>query len=186
MTWRGVVLVEEESARVAVEEFARRLGIGASIKVLPHEGKADLEGSMQRKIRGWRSPFDPRFLIARDGPADARDALKERLQSLVPEGARPRTRIRIVVHELETWFLGDPDALAASGILHGASAERRARKLAGRDLCVLSNPSEELARLVRISGKIACARSIAPHMSLKDNRARSFLPFIEALEWAAQ
>ena len=164
--------------------LAQRLGVSNVVKVIPHEGKADLEGSVARKIRGWRAATEPRFIVTRDGTDSARDVIKARLFSLVPAAALPRTRIRIVVHELESWFLGDPDALARSNLLRNAVAERRARQLARRDLCALSNPAQELDKIVAIPGKIARARAIAPHMNLDHNSARSFAPFMSALRWA--
>jgi hypothetical protein len=183
--WRGVILVEEESARAAIECFAERLGCAAATKVVPHEGKRDLEVSIRRKIAGWRAPTPPRFVVAMDGSAGARDALKARLTELVPHEARARTRIRIVVHELESWFLGDPDALIRAGILVDSRSRQRLLKLAARDLCLLSNPVQELQRLISVTGKIATARAVAPFMDLAANRARSFAPFIEALRWSA-
>lgn len=186
MTWRAIVMVEEESARLVVEGLARRLAIDHLLKVIPHEGKSDLERSIPRKIAGWRSPRAPRFLVARDGPADARDALKAKLMALVPEPARSRTRIRIVVHELESWFLGDPTALVAAGLATSANAERKAHKLAQRNLCILSNPVQELHKIVGERGKIGLARAIAPHLDPMRNTAASFASFVAALRWAAE
>ncbi|QYU66518.1 DUF4276 family protein [Leptolyngbya sp. 15MV] len=179
------MLVEEESARVAIECFAERLGFADAAKVIPHEGKSDLERSIRRKIAGWHAPRPPRFVIAMDGSAAARDAIKQRLLQQVPLDARHRTKVRIVVHELESWFLGDPAAVERAGLLSDAPARRRLFRLAQRNLCQLSNPVQELSKLLNVTGKIARARAVAPHMNLQANAAASFAPFIEALRWSA-
>lgn len=82
-----------------------------------------------------------RILIVRDNDgADCR-VLKKRLLSLVPVGA-PEHRIRLVCQELESWFLGDLEAVASAY----PTARRRAlfARLGSRDPDDLTNASDLL------------------------------------------
>ena len=184
--WPAVVFAEEPSARIVFEALAKTLGLADRVKAIPHEGKSDLEASFPRKMKAWGGPTPPRFIVTRDGFVDARDALKQQLASLVPEPAKPRTKIRIVVVELESWYLGAPAALEAAGILGSTAARKRAWSLALRDLCRLGNPAEEADRLLAGMGKLSMARTIGPHLRPDENFCPSFHAFIAALKWAAE
>jgi hypothetical protein len=184
--WPAVVFAVEPSARIVFEALAKTLGIADRVKAIQHEGKSDLEASFPRKMKAWGGPTPPRFIVTRDGFFDARDALKQQLASLVPAPAKPRTKIRIVVVELESWYLGSPAALEAAGLLGSAKTRKRAWSLALRDLCQLGNPSQEAHRLLGGTGKLSTARLIGPHLDPHENFCPSFHAFIAALKWAAE
>ncbi len=123
-----VVLTEEDSARIVVEHIASSRGLSDRVKVIPHEGKSDLEASIPRKIGHWRASDPPRFIILRDNDGSNCSRLKSRLNSLVPSAAHGRVKIRIVMHELESWYLGDLSALAAAGLVSPEKGQKRSRR----------------------------------------------------------
>lgn len=179
---RGVVMVEERSAHVAVEAIAAGMGLSDRIVVVPHDGKADLERSFVRKIVGWHHPGDVRFLVSRDNDGADCQELKTRLLALVPPLHAPRVKIRLVMQELESWYLGELEAVSAAGLIDEAVVRRR--KIG--DPYRLTNASEIFGRLCSYPGKIGAARLIGPHLSLVRNRSQSFKNFLSALAWVAE
>jgi hypothetical protein len=91
---------------------------------------------------------------------------------------------RIVIEELESWFIGDPSALRKAfaslpkitqnaGLFrnpdNGGSWEALPRFLKRNGICKSSLP------------KIDAARRIAPHMNLAQNRSRSLWVFVDGM-----
>ena len=180
----AVVLVEEESARIVVRDIAARLGIGGRTTVIAHEGQNDLEKSISNKLSRWRSPDHCRFLILRDNDGGDCLLLKQRLLRLVPDTARDKTRIRIVMQELEAWYVGDPQALNEAGFPSLTKVCRRARF---RNSDRIAKPKLELKRILgsAFEGQISMARQIAPHLSLDGSGSTSFRQFLSALRWSS-
>ena len=109
---RIVFLLEDYSMKVLLDGLLPRLFPELSFLCVPHEGKQDLEKSLPRKLRAWREP-GVRFVVVRDNDgADCRD-LKSRLVALCASGGREDALVRIACQEVEAWYLGDPEALAA-------------------------------------------------------------------------
>ena len=110
---RLIFLLEEPSMQALLEGLLPRLFPDLSFLCVPHAGKTDLERSIRNTLRNWKAPGD-RFVIMRD--SDGVDCLtvKENIRQLCRDGRRADTLIRIVCQELEAWYLGDPDALAAA------------------------------------------------------------------------
>ena len=88
-----------------------RLFPGLPFLCVPHEGKADLERSIPRKLRGWREP-GVRFGVVRDNDGGDCRARKKALRGLCEAADRPDTLVRLACQELEAWYLGEPEALA--------------------------------------------------------------------------
>lgn len=179
-----MVLTEEPSARVVINELCRMRNISSRVQVLEHEGKNDLEKSITRKINGWRATQPAHFIVTRDLNGASRDQLKTRLLSLVPEHSKMRTKIRIVIPELEAWYLGDSAALVAAGFISQLTANRLDKSARFRNLCVLQNAKAEFQKLVGRIGQIHAANSIAPLLDPSRNRSKNFHAFISALAWA--
>lgn len=185
MTASIVVFVEEPSIRVVIEAICAKLGAADLVKVLEHEGKSDLERSITRKINGWRSPVLPYFIVSRDLDASERQKLRSHLLSLVPPHALQRTKVRVIVAELESWYLGDPLALVAAGLITPPVAHRLASQAKFRDLCRLVGAKAEFKKLVGQSiGQIRAAHQIGVHLDVDRNTCRNFHAFVEALKWA--
>jgi hypothetical protein len=178
-----VVLAEEASARIVAESLVSKLGLHDRVICLEHQGKSDLEKSFPRKIKGWRGPQPPRFIIMRDNDGADCFARKEHLLELVPREAAARVKIRLVLQELESWYLGDLDAVAHAGLIDGASLARHKNHRRYRDPDAIRHAKEEFRTRVAEAGQIELARRIAPHLDLNINRSHSFHIFINALRW---
>ena len=145
--------------------------------IIHHQGKSDLERSYPRKMREWREP-GVRFIIFRDNDGADCVALKQRLVSKVPDNA-PEYLVRIVCQELEGWFLGDLDAVAAAYPF--AARHRSFKSLSKKDPDELTNASELMKHLTGTQAKVSRASMIAQHMQPANNRSISFHVFVKGL-----
>ncbi|TAD86597.1 MAG: DUF4276 family protein [Alphaproteobacteria bacterium] len=148
------------------------------------------------RLRGYARSFnkaDLRIVLLLDRDRDDCKILKQRLEGAAHEAGLPtRSRphpsgqvsvlTRIVVVELESWFLGDPDALTAAfpklGSLNPAKPPLRDPD---------QGTWEALERLLQRGGypgryaKIAGARRIAANMEPARNASPSFQSFRQGL-----
>jgi hypothetical protein len=74
--------------------------------------------------------------------------LKARLLSLVPTFAAERVKVRLVIQELESWYLGDPEALRTAGLLTAADRDLLTRKALMRNPDAIANAKQVFQKLV--------------------------------------
>lgn len=149
-----------------------------SIQYLVHEGKQDLDKSIPRKLRGWRTPHSY-FVVVRDKDGEDLNRLNERLCGLCRDSGRPDTLIKLAVHHLESWVLGDFEALATAFDMPGLRKMGGTKKYRNPDL--LANASEEISRLVPGYQKVSGAREVARFIDPNINTSPSFIDFISGL-----
>jgi hypothetical protein len=182
-----VFLLEEESAKVLLENLFRRIVSDANNPVarfIVFEGKQDLEKQIPRKIASYINP-DARFIIMRDQDQGDCKKIKRSLTKLCPAVRRPKTKVRIACRELEAFYLGDLRAVEAGLGVKGLGARQEQAKY--RDPDKLSSPSRELERLSGMRyQKVSGSRAIAPHMSIVSPRSKSFFHLLQAIRNAAQ
>lgn len=106
--------------------------------------------------------------------------LKRQIAELCEQGRRKDALIRIVCHELESWFLGDLGAVEEAFGMSGLG--RRQQETKFRDPDRLANPSEILKSLVPGYQKISGARSISEYMNPDVNKSTSFAVFLNGLK----
>lgn len=173
-----VILTEEPSMKTTLEHLLPKLGIDlATVTIISHDGKSDLERSIPRKLRSWQVP-GARFLILRDNDRGNCHSRKAHLAGLVAStGKTEATKVRIVCQELEAWFLADVPALVAAGYL----AAGRKPAFASRVPDSIDYPVHEMERLRPGYGKGIGASDIAPHLDLYNARSASFRHTIQAI-----
>ena len=124
------VLVEEPSAEEALRNLLPRLVRGrARAKVIDLGSKHKLLKVLDARLRAYRrrvdSGEDIRLVVLVDRDADDCECLKARLEQAaakagLPTKTQPDDRgvfvvvNRVVVEELESWFIGDSAALRAA------------------------------------------------------------------------
>ncbi len=186
--WKGgsemirkiVFMLEEPSMREMLEGLLPRiLPRNVSHQCIPHKGKSDLEKSIPRKLKGWREP-GVRFVIVRDQDSEDCRLVKENLVRLCAKSGREDTLVRIVCRELEAWYLGDLNAVEKGLEIRGVAKYQQKSKFRTPD--GIQKPSLELKRLTPMYRKVSGSRAIGPHLSLSDNRSRSFHVFIEGVK----
>ena len=179
-----VFLLEERSAKVFLDSFLPRfLSDGVSFQCVPHEGKQDLEKSIPRKIRGWREP-NTYFVVLRDQDAGDCRKIKERLTGLCAQAGRIDTLIRIVCRELESWYLGDLNAVETALGKKSLSSLQKAAKYRNPD--ALMNPSQEIKKLVPEYQKISSSRLIGKTIDCNQSVSTSFRNFTKGLNTFVQ
>ena len=181
----GVVFVEEPSAEIVIAQLVQTMGLAKEIRIIPHDGRTSLRQSFPRKIAAWRHPADVRFLIVQDNDgADCRHR-KTELLALAPYDRRARCRVRIVMQELESWYLADLDALYEAGVID-ASGRRALAKPRYADSDAVPDPKSVIRRHVTRFGQISLAEAVAPHLRPDRNRSTSFKHTVGALRWLMQ
>lgn len=173
--------LEEPSARALLQGLLPKLLPSEpyiDVRYVVFEGKQDLEKHLVRRLRHWVSP-DTLFVVLRDQDnADCR-AVKARLCELVTQSGK-HALVRIACHELESWVLGDLPALAEAYSLPKLAQHSSKAKFRAPDQ--LSNPVQELQRIVPDYQKIDGARRLGPHLHPDTNRSTSFRVFCEGVQ----
>lgn len=195
------ILVEEQSAEEALRHLlpkllknrvrARVINLGSKyklLKVLPER----LAAYRQRIANGESL----RVVVLVDRDDDDCEQLKAELEGMAAAaGLSTKTSPaadgrftvlnRIVVEELESWFIGDPSALRRA-----FTSLPRIEQRSG----IFRNPDnggswEALHRFLKSHGiykssfpKIDAACRIAPHMDIQQNHSRSFQVFVHGIE----
>lgn len=147
--------------------------------IIHHEGKQDLEKSIPKKLRAFRHP-ETRFVVLIDQDSNDCLVLKKRLSELCQEGGRENCLVRIVCHELESWFLGDLEAVGQAYNLNTLARRQREAKLRQPDR--LSNPAQVLKLLVPGYQKVSGARAVSKYMKLSENELHSFAVFLKGIQ----
>lgn len=174
-----VFLVEEPCMREFLNVFLERLLPSEVFPiVVPHEGKQDLEKSIPRKLRAWGEP-GVRFVVVRDQDSADCKCVKKKLAQLCADAGRPESLVRIVCTELESWYLGDLQALAEAYGLRSVGTGQARRKFRNPD--ALSNAAQELKKLVPSYQKRSGARTIAGHLVIDRNVSPSFMAFVKGV-----
>lgn len=172
-----VFMLEEPSMKYFLDGFMKNfLPDHFTVTYLVHEGKQDLEKSIPRKLRAWNIP-NSHFIIIRDKDGESPLVLKARLRALCAD--RPESLIRIAVHHLESWILGDMNALATAFKKPALAALSSNRKFRNPD--ILANASQEISKLIPGYQKVNGARSVAPHLNVDVNLSPSFNLFVSDL-----
>jgi hypothetical protein len=180
---RIVFLLEEPSMKEFLDSYLPRMLPGLDFLCVKHEGKQDLEKSIPRKLRAWQGVL---FVVVRDNDGAACRKIKSRLQKLCRRGGHPDTLVRIACQEIESWYLGAPDALAAAYSRPKLSGLSRKAKY--RDPDALGSPSLELSRLIPEFRKMEGARLMGQQMPAIEasNRSRSFQVFFQGVRRIAE
>ncbi|GAA4805671.1 DUF4276 family protein [Lysobacter hankyongensis] len=177
-----VFLLEEMSARALLESLLPRvLSDQVAHRLIPFEGKQDLERQLARKIRGYRNPH-ARFIILRDQDShpDCR-ALKQNLLDLCAStGRQDQCLVRIACTELETFYLADLQAVETALEVNGLAARQQSRKFRAPD--TLASPSQELKTLTgNRYQKVSGSRAIGLHIAANNDRSPSFRNLMAAI-----
>lgn len=177
-----VFFVEEPSAEALLEVLLRRLIVQENIfiRYVVFEGKQDLEKKLARKLRGWKLP-NSKFIILRDQDSADCKTVKFNLLKLCPEDKKPHTLVRIACHELESWYLGDLEAVEHGLELPGIAKYQVKKRYRNPDS--IQAPSDELERLTkRIYQKISGSRAIGEYLKLDNTRSNRFNVFITGIK----
>jgi hypothetical protein len=170
-----IFLLEEQSMKEVLEIILPQIfPCNIPFVCIPHKGKSHLRKSIKNKIIGWREP-DVQFVIVHDQDSAVCTDLKEEIFKLVCDARRPDTLIRIACTELESWFLGDFDAIEKGFNINLSTKRNRALF---RNPDSIANVKQELRKLIPTYQQISGSRTIAQYMSITKNKSKSFQAFV--------
>lgn len=177
-----VFLLEENSARALLESLLPRvLSRDTGYRLIPFEGKQDLEKKLAQRIRGYQNPM-ARFIVLRDQDSypDCRE-LKSRLLDLCTSSRkREHCLVRIACTELETFYLADLIAVERALGQTNLAAQQEKQKFRSPDQ--LGSPSRELAGLTKGKyQKVSGSRAIGRFLDMENSRSPSFRNLIAGI-----
>jgi hypothetical protein len=193
------LLVEEPSMEAFLRALLPRLlPDDRSFEVHPFQGKTDLMGKLQARLRGYAQwlPEDWRIVVVVDRDNDACKKLKKRLEAMAAgAGLVTRSRAgggrwqlvnRIAIEELEAWYFGDWPAVCGAYPRVSPSVPRKA---AFRDPDAIRGGTwEAFERVLQRYGyfktgltKVQVARTMGALLDPGRNRSGSFATFRDAI-----
>ena len=172
-----VFFLEEQSAKEMLNGLLPKLlDENTCHRCICFEGKQDLEKQLKKRLRNWCNP-NTDFVVLRDQDSADCLAVKQRLADICTEAGKPNSLVRIVCHELESWYLGDLQAVEKGLNLSGLARQQQNSKFRNPDR--LSNAKQELRKLTKKNYQpISGSREIGCYMSVENNRSHSFKVFI--------
>lgn len=194
-----VLLVEEPSMEAFLRALLPRLlPQDRTFEVHPFQGKSDLLGKLEARLRGYTAwlPADWRIVVVVDRDDEDCRALKRQLESIA-QRARLRTRARsrsapwqivnrIAIEELESWYFGDWAAVCSAYPRAPVNVPRR-RGFRDPD-AIAGGTWQAFERVMQTHGyfkggllKIEAARAIGAHVDLARSSSRSFKAFSDAV-----
>jgi hypothetical protein len=175
-----VFFLEEPSAKeMLMGVLPRMLPDGFEARFHIFSGKQDLQKNLLKRLQGWRTP-DCKFIIIQDQDSGDCRIIKEKLKNICIKAGKNDALVRIACHELETFYLGDLEAVERGLGIKGIAKQQQKKKYRSPD--ALGNPSEELFSLTsNVYDKVAGSRAIAPFLNLYNNNSKSFRALITGI-----
>lgn len=201
-----VVLVEEPSMEAFLQGLLPRLlPQGRSFELHAFQGKGDLLGKLEARLRGYAAWLPPewRLVVVVDRDEDDCRQLKQRMEDLAARsGLQTRSRARqtvtparwqlvnrIAIEELEAWYFGDWPAVHAAyprvpRTLGMQSSYRQPDAIVGGTWEAFERVMQRHGYFKGRLAKIEAARTIAPHVDAARSTSASFRVFCAALQEA--
>lgn len=193
------LLVEEPSMEAFLRALLPRLlPQDRTFEIHPFQGKQDLLGKLEARLRGYAAwlPADWRIVVVVDRDDDDCLELKSQLEDMARRaGLRTRTRAgnapwqllnRIAIEELEAWYFGDWAAVRSAFPRASANVPRR-QGFRNPDT-IAGGTWEAFERVMQSRGyfksgllKIDAARAIGAHVDPVRSSSRSFRTFSGAI-----
>lgn len=192
-------LVEESSMEAALNNLLPKiLNLNSTYSIRVFQGKHDLLSKIPQRLRGYKNYItdDYRIVVLVDRDKDDCYRLKRKLEQMAID-AQLTTKSsvglseifvvlnRIVIEELESWFLGDVYAMKSAFPAISNNYVTKNKNLLPDEI---SKPSRKLESVLQrhdlyINGlpKIEVAEKISKHMVPERNRSKSFQVFCSGL-----
>jgi len=183
MSYDLIFLLEEQSTKAVLDAILPKLIPEHIIYIcIAHQGKQDLAKSIPNKIKAFRFNPETKFVIIHDQDSHDCKNLKRKLLDLCQNAGESEIIVRIICHELESWFLGDLSAIEQAYKLNPESLSQKQDQRKFRDPDQLNSAKEELKKLVPEYYPGTHSRAIAPYLSLSKNKSRSFQSFLDGIQ----
>lgn len=198
-----IVMVEEPSMEAALEILLPKMLMDIDFQIIRFQCKDDLLKQLPDRLRGYQSwlPANWAIIVLLDRDDDDCFVLKQELENMSAQaglltktaagmGNSFRVANRIAIEELEAWFFGDWVAVKAA---YPRVPETIPSKAGYRDSDAIRGGTwEAFERVLQKHGyfksglcKSECARTVAEHMVVANNKSKSFQSFRSAVSSAA-
>jgi hypothetical protein len=203
MTQHFELLVEEPSMEAFLRGLLPRLlPPDRTFQIHPFQGKQDLLGKLEARLRGYANwlPRDWRIVVVVDRDDEVCQQLKQRMEQIAAKiGLRTRSRSsscwqlvnRIAMEELEAWYFGDWEAVQAAYPRVSATVPQQQRYR--NSDAIAGGTWEAFERLLQRHGyfkgglsKQEVARTLGQHLDPGRCRSPSFACFRDAVLEAVQ
>lgn len=192
------ILVEEPSTEEALKNLLPLLlSPEITYRILSFQGKQNLLGELPKRMRGYKwIPDDFRIVVLLDEDRQNCFELKHQLENAATRaglstktsagGSRFQVLNRIVVEELEAWFLGDLEAVRQAYPRLPANFVSSNRfhdpdTVSGGTWEVLERTLQRYGYFKGGYAKVEAARAISARMDPNRNRSKSFQVFRDGL-----
>jgi hypothetical protein len=181
------VFTEEASAKKVFEVLLPKiLPEGIDFRVHSHQGKKDLENALRTTVPTISKIPGSRILITQDQDCGDCEEVKKSLLNLVEKHCKSRFLIRIVCRELESWFLGDLNAIAQA--YPRFKPDQYQKKAKFREVDSILSPNKVLLSIIpeyknkEVLPKLETSKKIAPFLNLRNNASVSFNQTLSGVE----
>lgn len=185
-------LLEEPSMAEFLKNLLPRIlpptyKIDENVFLRPHQGKNNLLKSIEKKIKGFSNYHENiKFVILHDQDSNNCVDLKNQIINICAQNTlffdKDKFLIRIVCKELESWYLGNFDAIEqAYPSKIKASKYKNDSKYRNPDN-TKEKPSELMKKLLpKDFQKVKSAREISKFIATEKNTSTSFQVFVSGL-----
>ena len=174
-----VFLLEEPSMKeVLTIILPKILPMEFPFQCVHHNGKSALRKSIPIKTKGWNEP-GVQFVVVHDKNSADCKILKSELYNLIDNSRHASTLIRIVCTELESWFLGDLNAVE-KGYNKNLSVHKMKKSFRNPD--TISNAKQVLKKIIPTYQPISGSIAIAKFMDITENKSHSFNVFVSGIK----
>ncbi len=181
-----VCFLEEKSAETMLDVvLSKILPKDYYSKIITFEGKHDLEKQILKKIQYWNEP-NTKFLIMRDKDSGDCIQIKQKLLAKITQANKQDVSIvRIACHELESFYLGDLEAVEKGLSLKNIGSQTNKKY---RNPDNLANPKQELKRITGQQYQpVSGSKAIAPFLKIDDsNTSCSFKMLLSGIRKITQ
>ncbi|HRI00958.1 MAG TPA: hypothetical protein PK006_07900 [Saprospiraceae bacterium] len=179
------IFTEEISIKKVLDIILPQL-ISSEMKfrIYPHQGKDDLKKAIKSTVPLISKNLNSRIIIAIDNDNNDCLKLKNEINDLVDISCP--YKIRIIIQELEAWFLGDLTVVEKAFSKFKASTY--SNKTEFRNVDTIINPSYKLLKIIpdysksSFLPKQSTAEKIAKYLNIYKNKSDSFNQFIGAVK----
>lgn len=185
------ILVEEPSMKEVLSVILPKIlptnwVLDENYFIRSHEGKSDLQKSIPQKIKVFSKYHEPAgIIILQDQDSNDCKILKNKLKEICFQNGDCKVLIRIVCKELESWYLGDMQAIKEA--YPNFKIDKYINKKKFREPDIMNNAAEEVEKILPEFKKINSAKLISQYLDVVDglknkNKSESYKQFIKGVE----
>jgi hypothetical protein len=185
------IFTEETSAEKCFEAILPKIILDSqSFKILAHGGRENLKKALKTTLPKISESNGVRILITIDQDKHDCKNLKKELQEIIQKNCRCSYKIRIVCKELESWFLGDLEAISKAYPRFRADKYRNKSDM--RNVDAINSPSKKLLKIItqlegrKFLSKNELSEKISNHLDLTKNTSNSFNQTVQAIKFLFQ